>query len=125
VDAKNRPVFLDLTKMRFPPMAIISIMHRISGVFLFLLLPFVLYLLHGSLASAAEFDAMKQWLSSPIPAFVMWVFVCSAAFHLFAGIRHMVMDLGFGEHLCTAKWSAYFLLLLEIIVMIFVGVWLW
>ncbi len=125
MDTKKRPVFLDLTKMQFPPTAMVSIMHRISGVLLFLLLPFALYLLHCSLISEDGFVAVKHLLSSPIPAFVLWVLVCSVAFHLFAGIRHMLMDCGIGEHLCTAKFSAYLLVLLEVIVMIAVGVWLW
>lgn len=125
MDAKKRPVFLDLTKMRFPPMAIVSIMHRVSGVLLFLLLPFALYLLHYSLASQDSFDALQTFLSNPLPIFGVWVLVCAAAFHLFAGIRHMIMDCGFGEHLCAARFSAYFLMLLEVVVMILAGVWLW
>lgn len=125
MDIKKRPVFLDLTKMRFPPTAIVSILHRISGVLLFLLLPFALYLLDHSLSSAAHFAALQQLLSQPIWAFVLWVLISAAAFHFFAGIRHLLMDCGWGEHLCTARMSAYLIIALTVVVMICVGVWLW
>ncbi|MCX7124830.1 MAG: succinate dehydrogenase, cytochrome b556 subunit, partial [Gammaproteobacteria bacterium] len=99
----SRPVHLDLTKMKFPPMAIISIMHRVSGVLLFLLLPFVLYLLHNSLHSPESFMLLQQSLTSPVMSFLVWVLICAVCFHFFAGIRHMLMDCGLGEHLKTAR----------------------
>ena len=125
VDTKKRPVFLDLTKMRFPPTAIVSILHRVSGVLLFLLLPFALHLLHCSLVSEDSFETLQQWLQQPLPAFALWVMLCAAGFHLLAGIRHMLMDCGLGEGLCAAKFSAYLLIALEVVVMVLAGVWLW
>ena len=121
----KRPVFLDLTKMRFPVTAIVSIMHRISGVLLFLLLPFALYLLHHSLSSEDNFEALQSILSQPVVALSVWVLVCALAFHVFAGIRHIVMDCGFGEHLSAARFSAYLIFCAEVVTMIMVGVWLW
>jgi len=119
-----RPVHLDLTKMKFPPMAIVSIMHRISGVLLFLLLPFVLYLLHTSLQSQESFTQLLSFTALPLTKFLVWILISAASFHFFAGVRHMIMDCGFGEQLKTAKITAYFIFILEIIAMIFAGVWL-
>ena len=125
MNAKKRPVFLDLTKMKFPPTAIISIMHRMSGVLIFLLLPFALYLLHHSLVSQDSFNALTASLSTPFMSFLAWVLVSAASFHLFAGIRHMLMDCGVGEHMCAARMSAYLIIGLEIFAMFIAGVWIW
>jgi len=101
VNKVERPVHLDLTRMTFPPMAIVSILHRISGVLLFLLLPFALYLLHHSLSSQDSFDQLQHQLHSPMMKLLSWILISSVAFHFFAGLRHMVMDCGIGEQSLT------------------------
>lgn len=121
----SRPVHLDLTRMKFPPMAIISIMHRISGVLLFLLLPFILYLLHASLESQVDFSQLHHFTAEPIVKFLMWILVSAICFHFLAGIRHMLMDCGLAEDLKIARITAYFIMTLEVVAMIFIGVWLW
>lgn len=121
----KRPVHLDLTRMKFPPMAIISIMHRISGVLLFLLLPFVLYLLQISLQSQQTFSHLIDLLNSSSVVFLLWVLVCAVSFHLIAGIRHMIMDFGLFESVKAGRLTAYLIIALEVIVMVFAGVWLW
>lgn len=125
VKTKSRPVHLDLTRMKFPPMAIVSIMHRITGVLLFLLLPLALYLLHHSLQSQESFAQLHLFVKMPLIQFLLWVLLSAVGFHLLAGIRHMLMDYGFGEKLTTARMSAYLLMILEVIVMVAAGVWLW
>ena len=122
----TRPVHLDLPRVKFPPMAIVSIMHRISGVLLFLLLPFVLYLLYTSLQSQADFEQLRQFtMASPFVEFLLWILVSAVCFHFLAGVRHMLMDCGLGEGLHVARVTAYLIILLEVIAMIFAGVWLW
>lgn len=125
VNKNSRPVHLDLTKMKFPPMAIVSILHRVSGVFLFLLLPLALYLLHRSLQSQASFSQLHDFVAMPVVKFLLWVMISAVSFHLFAGIRHMLMDCGWGETLKTAKITAFFILFLTAIAMVAAGVWLW
>ncbi len=122
----KRPIFLNLFKMKFPPMAILSIMHRVSGVLLFLLLPFALYLLDCSLRTEQSFAQLAVALATPgIMMLLLWVLISASAFHLLAGIRHLIMDCGVGEHLNTARRSAYLVMALEVVVMILSGVWLW
>lgn len=106
-------------------MAVISIMHRISGVLLFLLLPFALYLLQGSLASRGDFAAMHESLASIPFKILLWLFIASVTFHFMAGIRHMLMDCGLGESLKAARRSALLIMFLEIVAVIYIGVWLW
>lgn len=122
MNIKSRPVHLDLTHMKFPPMAIISIMHRVSGVLLFLLLPFMLYLLHTSLQSEVTFSQLQIMLAAPDMKFLLWVLFSAVAFHFLAGIRHMLMDCGLTETLEAGRFTAYLIIVLEVIVMIAAGV---
>lgn len=121
----SRPVHLDLTRMKFPPMAIVSVMHRISGVVLFLLLPLVLYMLHTSLQSGADFSSLYYLTAMTSMKILLWILISAVSFHFFAGIRHMAMDCGFAESLKAGRISAYVIFGLEIIAMILAGVWLW
>lgn len=125
VNIHNRPVHLDLTRMKFPPMAIVSILHRVSGVVLFLLLPFVLYALHASLASQASFSQLLQLMTSSTVKFLLWLLISAVSFHFIAGIRHLLMDCGLGEGLQSARVTAYGVIVLAGMAAIFVGVWLW
>ena len=119
----TRPVNLDLMKMKFPPMAIVSILHRLAGVILFIGLPYLLYLLHCSLSSVANFSGIAQggfWLT-----FFIWVVLSALAMHFFAGARHLLMDLGIGETKVLGRVSAWMVLSLSVLSIILLGVWLW
>ncbi len=121
----NRPVNRDVTKYRFPLTAIISILHRVSGMVLFLALPWLLYLLAGSLASEARFFEIQSQLSQPLYKFLIWAILAAVSFHGVAGFRHMIMDLGFAESLKAGKIGALITVLISGFLMILVGVWLW
>ena len=122
---KKRPVNLALTTLRFPPMAMVSIGHRISGILLFIFLPFLIYLLHESLISADSFAATHVLLGHPGVRCLLWVIGAATLFHLVAGIRHLLMDFGFGESLNAGRKSAYAVFILSAILSVFLGVWLW
>lgn len=119
---KKRPINLDLTSFHYPPMAIVSILHRISGVLIFLLLPFVFYFLSISLKSEASYLFLQ---TNPIIKIFWWVFLSSLSFHILAGTRHIFMDLGCGEELSSARKTSFTILFLSFIVIILLGVWLW
>ena len=121
----HRPIFLDIAKLRFPITALISIGHRISGVLLFLFVPLVIYMLGQSVASEHTFNSLKIWLQHPGIAFLVWMLLSATAFHLFAGIRHLLMDCGLWEHFNQAKMTAYGVISLTIVSMVLLGVWLW
>jgi succinate dehydrogenase / fumarate reductase, cytochrome b subunit len=122
---KNRPVNLDLAHFHFPPMAILSICHRIAGVLLFLFLPLMIYLLHESLASPSGFVKVFTLLHNFWMELFVWIMLCAILFHLVAGIRHLAMDLGFGESLNGGRISAYVVFVFAIILFILAGVWVW
>ena len=99
-------------------------MSGLWGFLFFLLLPFGLYILHTSLRSEVSFAQLQQTMVHPEMRFLLWVLLSAVSFHFLAGIRHMLMDCGLGETLGTARFTAYFLMLLAGIVVVFVGVWL-
>lgn len=122
---KNRPVNLELLTIKFPIMAICSILHRLSGLLLFVLIPVALYGLSLSLGSEAGFLKVQAFLAQPVFKISLLVAIAALLYHLLAGIRHMIMDIGYGEHVCAAKRSGYFLLFVVIVLVALVGVRLW
>lgn len=122
---KNRPVNLDLGSMKFPPMAIASILHRISGVVLFVLLPVMIFFLGQSLQSEELFTQMKIRLSEPCYKLILWAFSAALMYHILAGIRHLLMDVGVGEHLCASRRTAVLVIALAVLSTIVLGIWIW
>lgn len=121
----QRPVNLELTKFSFPLAAIVSILHRISGIFLFAGMAVLLWLLDASLASEERFVALRETLTQPLWQIVIWTVLAALAYHVAAGIRHLLMDVGIGESLQGGRRSAQLTLVLAVILMILAGVWLW
>ena len=120
----KRPVNLELTKLKFPPMAIVSILHRISGIILFLLLPVMLYFLDQSLASSRSFANLQDNLSNYWHKLLIFGFCSALIYHGLAGIRHLIMDIGFGESLSTGRRSAWLVLIIAAALIIGLGVWI-
>jgi len=121
----KRPINLDLTTLHFPVMAITSIMHRLSGIAVFLLLPFMLYVLQASLSSEESFKNLVIQLHQPIFKALLWVFISALFYHFMAGVRHMIGDLGYGEEVYQARVSATILIVLTIISTVVIGAWIW
>jgi succinate dehydrogenase / fumarate reductase cytochrome b subunit len=122
---KKRPINLDLSSLKFPPMAIASLLHRISGVVLFLLLPVMLFILGNSLQSEEIFAQTKSMLTNPCYKLVLWAFSAAMIYHVLAGIRHILMDMGFGEHLKAGRRSSILVIVLAVLLTIFLGIWIW
>ncbi len=81
-----------LATYRLPLAGKVSILHRISGLLLFIALPFLLYLLDQSLTSEISFDAFKGFLANPLVKIVVLVLSWSFLFHFCAGIRFLLLD---------------------------------
>ena len=107
----RRPRFLDFARISFPVGAVASIGHRISGVVLVCLLPFAVLALELSLEGADGFLSLVPTLQSPAGRFVLALVAWASAHHLFAGIRHLLMDVGIGSSLAAGRASAYAALL--------------
>jgi succinate dehydrogenase / fumarate reductase cytochrome b subunit len=81
-----------LATYRLPLAGKVSILHRISGLLLFVALPFLLYLLDQSLTSEISFDSFKGFLANPLVKIVVLVLSWSFLFHFCAGIRFLLLD---------------------------------
>ncbi len=122
---KTAPVNLNLFTIHFPIPAIVSILHRLSGVLLFLLIPLMLWGFSLSLSSADEFDALVSLFSPPWVKFLLWVGLSAFLYHAVAGVRHLLMDLGIGESLAGGRVSAMLVLAISILLAVLTGIWLW
>ncbi len=121
----KRPVHLALWNIKFPITAIVSILHRISGVLLFLAIPFLLWLLDKSLASFGDFVEVQSYFASFFVKSLLFIVVAALLYHLIAGIRHLLMDLHFGETLVAGRRNAYIVVGSSVLLIIILGFWLW
>jgi succinate dehydrogenase / fumarate reductase cytochrome b subunit len=115
----------NLLTIQYPFTALISILHRLSGIFVFLLIPFILWFLQVALSNEPAFHNLQATLSGPLYKMTLWLFLVALGFHLVAGIRHLVMDAGFGETLAHARLSGAVSLGISVIWALFIGIWLW
>lgn len=121
----NRPVNLDLSTVKFPITAIVSILHRVSGVALLGGILVLLWMLDISLSSAEGFAYLQEVLQLWWAKLVLWAVLAATAYHFVMGMRHLVMDLGFGETLSSAKMTASISLVIAFVLIALAGVWVW
>lgn len=122
---KNRPVNLDIATIKLPITAYVSILHRVSGIFLFAGVAFLLWMLDVSLSSPEGFDQVKTIGASPLCQAVLWVVLAALAYHLVAGVRHLIMDFGVGETLKGGQLGAKLVIVVAAVLIILAGVWVW
>lgn len=123
--AKPRPKHLNLLQIRLPVPGVVSILHRISGAILFLLLPVLLWLLQFSLQSAQSFAQFQSLLSNPLAKLLLLALFWGYVHHLLAGLRHLFLDLHVGAQLETARASAMAVLAGGIVMTLALGVRIW
>lgn len=121
----QRPVNLDISTIKLPITAIVSILHRVSGVFLFAGVAVLLWLLDGSLASEEQFVALQETLTQPVWQIVVWAVVAALAYHMVMGVRHLFMDCGIGESLKGGRLGAKLALAVAVVLIVLAGVWIW
>ena len=122
---KERPVNLDLTAMRWPITAFTSMPHRISGLLLFIAVGFLIWALGASLESQESFDSLKECLSGFFSKLIIWAILSALIFHFFAGIKHLLMDIGIGETLEGAHLGSKLVLAVSGVFILLAGVWVW
>ena len=122
---EKRPVNLDIGTISLPITAYASILHRISGVVLFFAVGILLWMLDASLSSEASFDSLKNLLTSPLAKLIVWGILAALAYHLLAGVRHMMMDFGIGESLEGGARGAKIVLIGALVLVLLTGAWVW
>lgn len=122
---KKRPVNLDIATIKLPVTAYVSILHRVSGVFLFAGVAVLLWMLDASLGSQEGFNNIRDLAASPVFQGILWVVLAALAYHTVAGIRHLIMDFGVGESLKGGQFGAKLALAIAIVLIVLAGVWVW
>ena len=124
----TRPInvgMTDLMSFRWPVTAIVSIAHRIAGGVLFAGIAVMLFALDMSLSSEAGFESLKAMMLAPVGKLITWALLSALAYHLVAGVRHLFMDLGFGETLEGGVFSARLTLFFSTILIVLVAIWVY
>ena len=122
MNTDHRPVYIDLRKINLPVSALISITHRLSGMYVFFItLPLMLVSIYFSTESEDSFNDLSLFLKNYklILALIVLSF-CILWYHILSGVRHLIMDAHIGESLLASKYSAIFTISLWIITTCFV-----
>lgn len=121
----KRPVNLDIGSIKLPITSYVSILHRVSGVVLFFAVALLLCVFDASLESEQSFQSLKESFASPLIQFVLWAALAALAYHFVAGIRHLIMDLGFGEDSFeSGRRSAWVVVVVAILLMVAISGWI-
>lgn len=131
--AKTRPVYrnIHITQIvgyRLPPAGIVSILHRVSGVVMFVLLPFVVWMMDASLGSEISYDGftnvfvagvagLPAWFVKLVVLGLLWAYL----HHFIAGVRHLWMDATHSVSKAQGHSSAVFTLGLSLALTVVLG----
>ncbi|HEX7769873.1 MAG TPA: succinate dehydrogenase, cytochrome b556 subunit [Dokdonella sp.] len=123
---RSPPVYLNLFAIRQPLPAIVSILHRASGALLFLAgIPLALWGLDASLGSPETYASFATTLAHPLAKLVALVLLWATLHHLFAGLRHLLLDVHVGIDLPSARRSSAVALVLALLITLAVAIRLW
>lgn len=122
---ENRPKHLALSQIRLPLPAFVSILHRISGVLLFLALPLLLWALQYSLRSIETYTQLAGVLHHPFSKLFMFIIWWAFLYHFCAGIRYLFIDLDYGVRLAQARASSKWVIFVSLALTVLIGARLW
>jgi succinate dehydrogenase / fumarate reductase cytochrome b subunit len=130
---KKRPVYTNIhvtqiVSYRLPPAGIVSILHRISGFLMFLLLPFAIWMLDSSLSTEISFETFTNvfvagvagipgWFVKLVALALIWGYL----FHFIAGVRHLWMDATHSVSKAQGHSSALITLVLSTLLTLLLG----
>lgn len=114
----KNPVYLNLFQLHLPITGWVSILHRLTGALLFLLLPLMVWGFVLALSGEAGFAKMSTYLATPFAKLFLLVAVAGLAQHFFAGLRHLAMDAHWGVSLRSARMTSLIVLLATGIVVV-------
>ena len=122
---KQRPVNLDLNTIKFPPSAISSILHRITGVAMFFALLIVIWAWAVSVSSPEGFEQVQSLMAGVFGKVIAIGTLSALTYHILGGVRHVIMDMGHWEELESGNLSAKAIIVLWIVLTVVLGVVLW
>ena len=125
---RNIHALTDLPNYRLPAAGLVSILHRISGFVLFLLMPFVIWLFDVSVTSEVTFESFRSAFMAGIGFVPAWFvklvslsLIWSYLHHFVAGVRHLWMDMTHSVSLAQGKSSAVATLAISIVLTVLLG----
>lgn len=122
---KSRPKYLALNQIRLPVPGLVSILHRASGLLLFMMLPLLLWALQYSLRSIETYTFLAGMFQHPFSKLIMLLATWAFLHHLCAGIRYLALDLNIGTQLPKARASSYWVLGVSLTLTLLAGAALW
>ncbi|NSL54475.1 succinate dehydrogenase, cytochrome b556 subunit [Uliginosibacterium aquaticum] len=127
---KARPKHLNLMQIRLPLPGFVSILHRISGIGLFLCLPVLIALFGASLGTPEQLECYRQamaftLLGLPVVKLLLLGLLWAYLHHFCAGIRFLLLDMHIGIELAPARASAMAVLVISLSLTAFLGVLTW
>jgi succinate dehydrogenase / fumarate reductase cytochrome b subunit len=125
---RNINAFTDLPSYRLPAAGIVSILHRVSGALMFLLMPFIIWMFDTSVSSEISFGRFSSvfnigvgfvpgWFIKLVALSIIWAFL----HHLIAGLRHLWMDARHAVSKEFGKSSAVVTLVLSVSLTVVLG----
>jgi succinate dehydrogenase / fumarate reductase cytochrome b subunit len=119
---------IDALQYRLPAAGVVSILHRVSGVLMFVLLPFIVWLLDASLSSEVSYarfvgvfnggGVFPGWFVKLVALSLIWAYL----HHFIAGVRHLWMDATHAVGLEFGRQSALFTLAASLLLTLVLGV---
>jgi succinate dehydrogenase / fumarate reductase cytochrome b subunit len=119
---KKRPKHLALHLIKLPLAAFVSILHRVSGVILFLSLPLLLWVLQASMRSIETYTQLMGILQHPLSKLACLGLVWAFLHHFCAGIRYLAIDLHMASSLAKARASSKWVMGVSLVLTILIGV---
>jgi len=126
---KPRPKYLSLSallfEIRLPLPGWVSILHRVSGLILFLAVLWLLFMLDRSLASEAGFESMRRYAGLPLVKLSLLVLIWAYCHHFCAGIRFLFLDIDKGVDRAKARLTSVVVLVVSLALTAWLGIKLW
>jgi succinate dehydrogenase / fumarate reductase cytochrome b subunit len=122
---KKRPKYLNLFEIKLPIAGFASILHRVSGFGLFLMLPLLIWLLELSLGSAESYATLQSIVAHPVAKLVLIGLLWAFLHHFCMGIRILLIDIHIGVDKAQAGNSAKMVLAVSLPLTLILGAKLW
>lgn len=122
---KKRPKHLALHQIKLPLPGIVSILHRVSGLVLFIALPFLLLMLQYSLSSIETYTQLMDVLANPLIKLLLLGLLWAFLHHFCAGLRYLAVDLHLVRDLAQARNSSKLVVVVSLALTVILGARLW
>jgi len=126
---KPRPTSLSLSallfEIRLPLPGWVSILHRVSGLLLFLAVVWLLFMLDRSLASETGFASVRRYMGLPLVKLSLLALIWAYCHHFCAGIRFLFLDLDKGVDKATARLTSIAVFVVSLALTAWLGLKLW